>query len=75
MLGLNMAKRKCRDCKENISQLHGNAMFCKNCARLRQLDNAHRWWKRNNYSAVIAERRDKNKEFLKNKLPIDKIVK
>ena len=56
-----MIKRKCPICGKSITRLHGNAKFCKNCSRLRANELSRKWWKENNYSEIVATRRNELK--------------
>ena len=54
-----MEKRECPTCQTDITGAHGKAIYCKSCARERGLADARAWWKRNNYSDVVAKKRER----------------
>lgn len=59
-----MVKRNCLNCEKSITRRHGKATYCKKCVYERRLAKSRAWWRSNDYSAVIAERRKAKKNSI-----------
>lgn len=55
-------EKPCEDCGKDISHRHKRSIVCEECAYQRQLKSHREWWRRNNYSDKVQEKREDEQE-------------